>query len=578
MIRRMMTWAKHHRWSFVASLLLTVATVVAGMGLMGTSGYLISRAAQRPLITDLFMVTAAVRFFGISRAVVRYFERLLSHDLTFRILGTIRTTLYRALDARPLSWMMGQRPGDLLGRLVADVETLQNAYLRIIIPAMAALLIMSISTFLLWLVNPLMALVALAFLLGSGLAIPLLAVSMARGSGQAETATRAAMKVFLVDKIQGMQDVLWLGQEGAMRRQFADQQKQIDRLQRQHAGRSGLLEGINTILSHSGAVATLLLAIPMVLSGELKGVMLATLTLAVLSSFEAVQGLGHAFLQYGHAAASAKRVFSISEAHAESGVGDKPVTDTSHGVAAIRNGRSEASEQRHVAVRQDVQADKAGSLSGGHPNYDIVFDHVSFAYEPGATVISDLSLKIPEGTKLAIIGPTGSGKTTIASLLLRFWDVDQGNISLGGIDIRSWDIDVLRSSISVLSQDAYIFQRSLRDNLLLARLDASDDELAGVLESLGLGGFSGLLDMIPGSHGMRLSGGERQLRALARALLNDAPIFLFDEATAHLDVATEKRVLDTIFRTVKSRTQIMITHREAVAGRMAAVFSMNRER
>lgn len=537
MIRRMMAWVKHHKLFFAAAVLLSAATVLAGMGLMSTAGYLISRAAQRPLITDLFMLTAAVRFFGISRAVVRYFERLLSHDFTFRILGTIRATLYRAIDARPLQWIMGKRPGDLLGRLVADVEVLQNAYLRIIIPVITAYIIVAITTLLLWIISPLMAVVALAFLLGPGLIIPLLAVRLARGSGQAETDTRAAMKVFLVDRLQGMQDVLWLGQEGDVRRQFADRQSELDTLQRRHAGRSGLLEGINTTLSLGGAFATLLLAIPMVMTGELKGVMLAAITLGVLSSFEAVQGLGHAFLQYGHAAASTRRVFAITEEPHEEWAGDRSVADTPG-------------------------------------NYDISFDQVTFAFEPGATVISDMSLKIPEGTKIAVIGPTGCGKTTLANLLLRFYDVDRGSISLGGVDIRQWDMEVLRSQFSVVAQDAYIFQRSLRDNLLLARPAASDSELADVLTTVGLGGFSKLLDMVPGSHGMRLSGGERQLLFLAQVLLKNAPVCIFDETTAHLDVHTERRVLDTIWSQLGNRTCIFITHRMIDMDKMDQVIAL----
>lgn len=523
MIRKLLWFVHHHKLSFAGALLLAALTILAGVGLMSSSGYLISRAAQRPMIVDLFMVTAAVRLFGISRAVVRYFERVVSHDFTFTILLSMRSLLYRKFDSLSLKWIMGRRPGDLLARIVTDIETLQQVYLRIVSPVIVAVIVSFVCCSLLWIFDPVLSLTTLGFLLLSGAALPLLASVLGKGRGRDDVVARAYMKEYLVDRLQGMQDVLWLGQKPETEKSFSRIQSDLDALHHKNAGVSGMMEGLHTMLAHLGAVMVLALSLPLLRAGEIQGVMLAMITLGVLSSFEAVQGLGHAFLHHGASAEAAKRFFSIVES--------KPALPV---------------------------ADPVKPLPSAH---DITFDHVSFSYVEEHIAIQDISFVIPQGSKTAIVGPAGSGKTTLINLLLRFWRQQRGQITVGGIDIGHLDAGELRSLFSVVSQDAHIFNRSLRDNLLMAKPEATDELLIQALTTVQLGAFTNDLNREAGSLGMKLSGGERQLFALARALLKDAPVWILDEPTAHMDVNTERRILDAVWSAGHDATRIVITHR-----------------
>lgn len=540
MIRKLLHYAKDHKLQFAGALLLAGATIVTGIGLMSASGYLISRAAQRPMLVDLFMVTAAVRFFGISRAVVRYFERVVSHDLTFRILSDMRSLLYRKLDSRSLTWLMGRRAGDLLSRLVTDVETLQHAYLRIITPAVTAIAISLLTFALLWFFDPRLALITLLFLVLSGVATPLLAIRLAKGSGSKEVNLNAGLKTYLVDRLQGLQELTWLGQQQKTVEDVTEIQQRLDSLQHKNAGISGMIEGLHNLAAHLGMFAVLILSIPLALSGAIPGVMLAMITLGVLSSFEAVQNLGNAFHHIGDYQEAAARIAAVSE---------KPQV---------------ASETKHIT---EIPS-----------QYDIVFKDVSFSYEAEYITLKDINFEVKQHAKVAIVGPTGSGKSTLVNLMLRFWDPQEGKIMLHDADICNLAVDELRSLFAVVSQDAYIFNRSLRDNLLLAKPAATDDQLKAALEKAGLSPFGNDLDLVLGNYGMRLSGGERRLVALARALLKDAPIWILDEPTANLDVNTEQKILDTIRSAAGTRTMIMITHRLLNMEMMDHIIVMNRGR
>ncbi len=540
MIRQLMLYVRGHKVQFVLALTLAVATVLTGMGLMSTSGYLISRAAQRPMLVDLFVVTAAVRFFGISRAIVRYAERVVSHDLTFGILSVMRSRLYRKLDSLSLKWMMGRRSGDLLTSLVSNIDTLQNVFLRILSPAVAAFVISVLTFGGLLFFDTGLAIATLIFLALSGIAIPLLAIHLAKGTGSEDITLKSDMKAYFVDRLMGLQDLIWLGQRQQTAEEVADIQQQIDTIHRRNAGISGMLEGLHTLIAHLGMFTVLVMAIPLVLSGSIPGVMLAMLTLGVLSSFEAVQNLGNAFLHLENYQESAARISAITESSPD--LVEPPVT-------------------RKIPKQ-----------------HNLIFENISFSYEAEYITLRDISFEIRQHSKTAIVGPTGSGKSTLVNLMLRFWDPQSGKILLNDTDLRLFNVEDLRTLFAVVSQDAYIFNRSLRENLLIANPSATDLQLNEVLEKTGLSDFAGNLDLTPGNFGTRLSGGERRLLALARALLKDAPIWILDEPTANLDVTTERKILDTIRATAGGRTVIMITHRLLNMETMDQILVMNRGR
>jgi ATP-binding cassette, subfamily C, bacterial CydC len=541
MISRLLTYIKNHKWQFRLALMLSVGTILAGIGLMTTSGYLITRAAQRPMIVDLFMVTAAVRFFGISRAVVRYFERVVSHDLTFRILHSMRVDLYRKFDSFSQKWLMGQKSGDLLSGIVSDIETLQNVYLRIISPVIVATVI-SILTFAgLALFDFTIALTAFAFLVFNGVAVPYLSLKLARGRGKNDITTRTQLKIFLVDRLQGLQDLLWMGRRKDTQAEFDRLQNQLDDIQTRNAGTSGITEGLNTLLSHLAMFTVLILAIPLVINGDIKGIWLAAITLGVLSSFEAVQGLANAFIQYENSQEASERVFSLAESGKEVSVSEN---------------------QKHIEIPE-------GKI-------EVRFKNVSFSYHKEHITLNDISFDLAAGSKTAIVGPTGSGKSTLVNLLLGFWKPDHGQILDNDIDIHSFDPDQFRKRFGTVSQDAYIFNRSLRENLLIANPDATDERLKESLQKVGLSDFAQNLDLEPGSQGMRFSGGERQLIALARVFLKKSDFWIFDELTAHMDAGTERKVLDAIWSNLNHKGLLLITHRLIDMEKMDQIFVMQK--
>lgn len=521
----LLTYLKAHKAKATLAVLLAAGTILAGIGLMTSSGYLISRAAERPMIVDLFMVTAAVRFFGISRAVVRYFERVVSHDLTFKILMNIRTAFYRKLNSFPEKWFMTKRPGELLTAMISDIETLQNVYLRIMAPVMVAAIICTLTFGVLLFIDGTLAVVVLCIFMMNGLLVPALAAYLSRETGKKDRKARGSMNVFLVDRIQGLHDVLWLGKKKEVFEGFGSIQHHISEVQHKNAATSGLVEGLNTLLANLAIVATVLLAIPLVLGGELQAVMLAAMILGVFSSFEALQGLSNAFVQHEGFREASNKLNALT-----------------------RNGH--APDDTHLPSKKNLQ---------GHPA--ISFRHVSFSYQPKQNVLDDISLELRPGSRTALVGPTGSGKSTVINLLCGFWMPDEGGIYANDVPLQELNPDAYRSALSVVSQDTFIFNRSVRENLQLADARAGDLQLRQILKKVGLDALASNLDAAMGSQGMSLSGGERQLFALARALLRKSNIWVFDELSANMDARTERKILDILWETLGDRTLLTVTHR-----------------
>jgi len=506
---------------------------------MASSGYLISKAALRPMIVDLFVVTAAVRFFGISRAVLRYFERVVAHDLTFRILLSIRIWFYNRVSERPMAWLMGRRPGDLLAKVISDIETLQNAYLRVMAPAIVAILVSFITCGLLWFVDPSIALSTLIFLAINGFFYSWMVQKISRGRGIMEVEAKAQLKTCLVDNLSGLADVLWLGKSETTLKEVSHLQSKLDTIQKKHAAVSGLNEGMNNLAAHLGMFASLMLTIPLVLSGDLEGPMLALVAFGVLSSFEAVQSLAGA-MQYKE---KTKTAFS-----------------------------------RLVSLDHPVHPIGTSVLLNFPTSFDLKLENVRFAYREEQILLQDITFNVSEGSKTAIVGPSGSGKSTLINLLLRLWEPDSGEITFGGKAISKYPVDQLRLQFAVAAQDSYIFSRSIRENLEIAKPTASQDECDGVLTRVGLEGFaSGHPNHFDVKRAVRLSGGEKQLLTLARAMLNDdARIWIFDEPSANLDRTTEREIMNGIWSNLGHRSLIMITHRLVDMDKMDQIIVMDK--
>lgn len=521
-------------WGWVAlSILLGSLTIGASVALMGTSSWLISMAALHPSIAVLEVAIVGVRFFGIARAVFRYLERLVSHNVTFRLLGRLRTWFYEKIEPLAPARLMDYRAGDLLARVISDVNTLENFYVRVLAPPATAVIVCLAASAFLAFTDVRLAFILIATFLLLGLVLPVLVQSITGRPGTTSIVKRADLQVQLVDGIQGLADLLAFGR-GAQRAEtlhhtaveYGDAQRRLARI-------SGLHTGLFTLLTSFAPWLVLVIAIPQVSSGQISGVMLASLVLITTSSFEAVAPLPVAAQMWSSTRAAARRLFEVVDT-------EPPVKDTAES----------------LPVSRPVPA----------PGACLEFSGVHFTY-PGQVLptLCSVSLRLEPGRKIAVVGPSGAGKSTLASLALRFWEFDEGDICLDGRSVREYAPDAVREQIAMVSSNAYFFNSSVYENLRMARRRVSREQ---VEEAARAAQIHDTIVKLPkgydtpiGEQGLRLSGGERQRLAIARAILKDAPILILDEPTANLDAATEAEILKTLFQVMESRAALWITHR-----------------
>ena len=510
------------------AVLLGFATIASSIGLLTTSAYLISKAALQPSIAYLQVAIVGVRFFGISRGLFRYLERLVSHDVTFRLLARLRVWFYDALEPLAPARLAAYRSGDLLTRIVADIDTLQDFYLRVIAPPAVAVLVALLGAVLMGSFDPWLAVVLLFFMAIAGAVTPFLTRSLSRRTGQGMVQVRADLNGLLVDGIQGLADLLAYGQGRRYQDQVQALSAETQHLQRRMASVDGLNHALTGLLMNLAILAVLVIAIPMVSSNQLDGIYLALLVMAVMSCFEAMWPMPQASQQLDKSLEAAQRLFEIVDAEPE-------VTDPSEVLAVP--GR-----------------------------YGLQVEHLRFSYEQGLQpALDDISFELPQGARIAIVGPSGAGKTTLAQLLLRFWDYRDGRILLDGQELRDYGQEDLRRLIAVVSQRSHLFGNTVRENLLLARPEAAEEEMILAAQQAQIHDWIQSLpqgyDTWVGEQGERLSGGERQRLIIARAILKHAPLWILDEPTAHLDAVTERAVLETLHNLTSGHTALLITHR-----------------
>lgn len=547
---RLLAFLAPFRWYLALAILLGTLTIVSNITLMSMSAYLIAAAALMPLLVTLTLPIYIVRFVGVSRAGSRYAERLVSHNATFKVLANMRSWLYSRLEPLAPAHLLAYRSGDILTRFVADIEELQNVYLRMVGPIIIAVAIALLTFCLFALFSTMLAWVALTFLIATGFGVPLLAGLLTRGLGKRQLALRAELNTQIVDSVQGMQDLLAYNRGADQARKIAELDRALEQVQQRMAQIAALQQGIHDLLINLAMWTILLLAIPLVATKAIDGVYLGFLALTILASFEAAQPLAQALQSAGHSLAAAERLFAVADRTSQ-------VTEPARPLPA--------------------------PLSQQTGNMSLAFEHIHFAYEDDEqAVLEDITFHLQAGRRIAIVGPSGSGKSTLVRLALRFWDTTRGTISLNGHNVREYGLDDLRATMSVVDQDTYLFNDTIRANLLLARPDASADELAQALEQAQL---SDLMARLPdgldtwiGEQGLRLSGGERQRLAIARALLKNAPLLILDEVTANLDPQTERVFLEALDTLMHGRTTLMITHRLIAMERMDEILVLDQGR
>jgi len=528
---RLLAFLAPFRWLIALAILLGSVMIASNMGLLGMAAYLIAAAALGPLLVLLSIPIYMVQAMGVVRALSRYCERLVSHNATFRLLARLRVWAYGKIEPQAPAHLLARRSGDMLARFVADIEELQNFYLRVVSPIVVAIVISLFTFGIFSIFSAGLAWVALAFLAAAGFGVSLLAASLARGLGQQQVEARAALNTRLVDGLQGMQDVLAYGQGRAQLEGVIASDRALARVQRRMATITGLQTSLNDLLMNVAMWVLIILAIPLVATRYIDGVYLGVIGLLILASFEAVQPLAAAFQGLGHSLAAANRVFAVTDAA-------PPVVES--------------------AAPRLIPVDPGGC--------GLSFERVYFTYPSGErAVLSDISFNLRSGSRVALVGPSGAGKSTLARLALRYWDPESGVLRLNGQDIRACALRDLRNLVGVVAQDTYIFNDTFRSNLLLARPGASAAEIEAALEQAQLTEFArqlpqGLKTWV-GEQGLQLSGGERQRLAIARALLKDAPILILDEATANLDPLTERALLAALDELSRGRATLQITHR-----------------
>ncbi|MFJ6797468.1 thiol reductant ABC exporter subunit CydD [Streptomyces sp. NPDC091268] len=516
---------------FRLGLLLGALAVGCSVGLMAVSGWLISRASEQPPVLYLMVAVTATRAFGMGRAVFRYAERLVSHDAVLRMLADLRVGIYRRLERITPAGLPRQRRGDLLTRLVADADALQDYWLRWLLPVGTAALVGTGSVaFTAWLLSG--AGVALGLgLLAAGVGVPLVSGACARRAERRLAPARGELATRVADLLTGTAELTVAGALGGRKAAARESDRTLTSIAARGAAATGLGSGLSALVCGLTVVASAALAADAVYDGRLSGVAMAVAVLTPLAAFEAVGGLPLAVQYRQRVRRSAERVFQVIDAPV-------PVLEPD------RPGEAPASP---------FPLTLAG-LTARHPGQ-----------ERDALRAVDLTLEA--GRRIAVVGPSGAGKTTLAQVLLRFLDQRGGSYTLGGTDARALDGDAVRRFVGLCAQDAHLFDSSVRENLRLARPGAGEEHLREALATARLlewaDGLPDGLDTLVGEHGERISGGQRQRLALARALLADFPVLVLDEPAEHLDLETADALTADLLAATEGRATVLITHRLA---------------
>ncbi|GAA5265329.1 ATP-binding cassette, subfamily C, bacterial CydC [Acidiphilium sp. MT5] len=539
LIRLLRLYRPYWRW-VAGGITLGVVTLLANFGLLALSGWFLTSAALVGLAGfaaqnafNFFTPAAGVRFFATARVLARYSGRLVDHETTFRLLAGLRTDLYARLEPLAPVGLAGERGGELLARLVADIDRLGDFYLRVVAPfAVAAIgAVLMASVFAAF--SPLAGLVLLVGLVLAGVGVPLMSLRLGNGPSAATVTVQTTLRADLVDCVQGMAELLTYNAAPAMQARVARSSATLAAQQGRLAVIAGLGAGGNLLIAQLSMAAMLVIGGRLVVHGRLPGADMALLALGAMAAFEAVAPLAGAFQAWGGMAASARRVFELVD--------------------------------REVPVRDPA-------VSPPRPaRLDIQIKGVKLRY-PGQAgwALDGVDLSLAPGERLAVVGRSGAGKSSLVNLLLRFAAYQEGSVQIGGVELSTIRGDDVRSLFTVVAQRSQIFAGTVRDNLLIARPDADEAALWRALEIGQLADFvraaPGGLETLVGEAGVKLSGGQARRLTLARAALRDTPFLILDEPTEGLDPVTEQAVVQAIGTISAGRTVITIAHRLETIG------------
>ncbi|WP_454844187.1 heme ABC transporter ATP-binding protein/permease CydC [Raoultella ornithinolytica] len=521
---------KRHIWLLTLGVVLAIVTLLASIGLLTLSGWFLSASAVvgvAGIYSFNYMLPAAgVRGAAIIRTAGRYFERLVSHDATFRVLQHLRVFTFSKLHPLSPAGLARFRQGELLNRVVADVDTLDHLYLRVISPLIGALVVIVVVTAGLSILDVTLALTLGGIMLVTLLVLPPLFYRAGKPAGESITQMRGQYRQQLTAWLQGQAELMLFSASDRYRKQLEKTEQRWQDAQRRQAELTALSQALMLLIGGVAVVAMLWLTSAGVGGNSQPGALIALFVFCALAAFEALAPVTGAFQHLGQVIASARRITQIT--------GQQPEV-------TFAAGEGQAFGQVSLTLNQ-----------------------VTFSYpQQPSPALENISLQVGAGEHIAILGRTGCGKSTLLQLLTRAWDPANGEILLNDQPLTHLNEATLRQAMSVVPQRVHLFSATLRDNLSLAAPGASDIQLMKALERVGLEKLledSGLNAWL-GEGGRQLSGGELRRLAIARALLHDAPLMLLDEPTEGLDATTESQILDLLAEVMREKTVLMVTHR-----------------
>ncbi len=528
-VARTLRLARPARSRLAEASLLGAGAIGASIALMGTSAWLISRAAQHPTEASLTLAIVGVQFFGLSRGFLRYGERLVGHDAALRVLAALRVRVYEGLEAVAPAGLPLFRRGDLVARAVDDVDSLQDVVLRVIQPFAVAALVGAATVAVLWLVLPAAGAVVLVALALAATAVPWLTGRLARRAEARQATARGDLAAAVVDLMEGAPELTVMRASDGQVARIGAADAALRAVARRSAGTTGIGLALTTALAGLASWGALTVGVHATHAGSLNGALLALLALVPLAAFELVSQLPAATQALQRSRVTAARVFAAMEA-------PPPVADPPTPLPLPVG--------PHTLAARGVVASYPGAAR---------------------VALCGVDLQLEPGRRVALVGPSGAGKSTLADVLVRFLPAAAGEVLLDGVPTDLFGADDVRRVVGLVEQRAHLFDTTLAENVRIGRRDATDEELAAVLVRVGLGDWlSGLPEGLAtrvGPAGTRLSGGQRQRVTVARALLTDFPILVLDEPAEHLDGPAADALTEDLLALTEGRSTLLITHR-----------------
>ncbi len=578
---------KKHISLVILSLFMGTFTVLSSIGMFSTSSVLISKAALHPDVLDLMILIVGVRFFGISRGAFRYLERIFSHDTTFRVLSSVRKWFYKNFEDTYSENNKAYRKGDIYSKIASDVDSLKEYYLRGVYPLIIAILTGIITAVFLSYFNKIISYYYILIYFFCGIILPLVLFIFNTKLIEKESEIKKELNLILLDVLKGILEVTIYSMKEEFNYKFNLLNNELSKIQKKKNLIATAEDNIHALFVSLGMVISLLVAAPLVVENKLSGIYYAMLPLAIMASFEALLQIPSILYKLQIAHNAGNNILSIIENREIDRFNSfKTHTSPKSNITFNNNFTSILSENNSCNNERDsfpncTRPNEHTFIKKALDNYNLSVNNLSVCdRNSGNFIIKELSFNLPYGKKIGIVGLSGSGKSSILKALMGFMKFQKGDIKLGDIPYDKLAIDEIRKVYTYVEQNPYIFNTTIKENLLIANIEVDEYSIIDALKKVQILNLikelpEGL-DSFLGEYGSKISGGEKQRLAIARALLKDSKIVLLDEPTASLDVVLEEKVIDSIHDAIKDKSCIWVTHRLVRMDRMDKILVIHK--